>query len=45
VIGAFVEGITVDAASQSAELTMKKLPEQDPTGAGSSFVLVAGVRC
>ena len=42
VVRAFVEGITVDAASQSAELTMKKLPEPDLVGAGSSFVLVAG---
>ena len=44
VIRAFVEGITLDAASGSAELTMKKLPEPDLLGAGSSFVLVAGVR-
>jgi hypothetical protein len=42
VVRAFVEGITIDAASQSAELTMKKLPEPDLAGAGSSFVLVAG---
>jgi hypothetical protein len=37
-----VEGIAVDPASQSAELTMKKLPEPGLAGAGSSFVLVAG---
>jgi hypothetical protein len=44
VIRAFVEGITLDAASQSAELTVKKLPEPDLAGAGNSFVFVAGVR-
>jgi hypothetical protein len=35
VIRAFAEGITLDAASGSAELTMKKLPEPDLLGAGS----------
>ncbi|MBM3957770.1 MAG: zinc ribbon domain-containing protein [Gemmatimonadetes bacterium] len=42
VVRAFVEGVTLDAASGSAELTMKKLPEPDLLGAGSSFMLVAG---
>jgi len=44
VVRAFVEGIRLDAASGSAEITVKKLPEPDLVGAGSSFVLVAGVR-
>jgi hypothetical protein len=35
VIRAFAEGITLDAASGSAELTMKELPEPDLIGAGS----------
>ena len=42
VVRAFVEGIRLDAASEVAEITMKKLPEPDLPGAGSSFVLVAG---
>ena len=45
VIRAFVEGVTLDAASGSAELTMNKLPEPDLLGTGSSFQVVAGVRC
>jgi len=44
VIRAFVEGITLDATSGSAELIMKKLPEPDLLGTGSSFQVVAGVR-
>jgi len=44
VVRAFVDGITLDAASQSGELRIKKLPAPDLAGAGSSFVLVAGVR-
>jgi DNA invertase Pin-like site-specific DNA recombinase len=42
VIRAFVEGLTLDGASQSAELRIKRLPEPDPAGAGSSFDMVAG---
>jgi hypothetical protein len=45
VIRAFAEGITLDAASGSAELTVKKLPEPDLLGTGSSFQVVAGARC
>jgi rubredoxin len=44
VVRAFVEGIRLDAASGVAEITMKKLPEPDLPGTGSSFVLVAGAR-
>jgi hypothetical protein len=44
VIRAFVEGITLDSASGSAELTMKKLPEPDLLGTGSSFQVVARAR-
>jgi hypothetical protein len=40
----FVEGLAIDASSRSGELRMKKLPEPDLASAGSSFVLVAGVR-
>jgi len=43
-IRAFVNGITLDAGSQSAEITVKKLPEPGLASTGSSFVLVAGVR-
>jgi hypothetical protein len=42
VVRAFVEGITVDAASQSAERRMKRLPEPDLASTGSSFELVGG---
>jgi hypothetical protein len=39
---AFVEGIRLDAASGSVELTTKNIPEPGPAGTGSAFVLVVG---
>ena len=44
VVRAFVEGLTIDGASQSGEIRMKKLPAPDVPGTGSSFDLVAGAR-
>jgi hypothetical protein len=42
VVRAFVEGLTIDGASQSGEIRMKKLPAPDVPSTGSSFDLVAG---
>ena len=42
VIRAFVEGLTIDGASQSGEIRMKKLPAPEMPSTGSSFDLVAG---
>ena len=42
VVRAFVEGLTIDGASQSGEIRMKKLPAPEMPGTGSSFDLVAG---
>jgi len=44
VVRAFVEGLTIDGASQSGEIRMKKLPAPDVPSTGSSFNLVAGAR-
>ncbi len=44
VIRAFVEGITLDAQSQSAELRIKKLPVPQSPCTGNSFDVVAGAR-
>ncbi len=45
VVRAFVDGLTIDGASQSGEIRMKKLPEPDLPGAGSSSALGAGGCC
>jgi hypothetical protein len=44
VIRAFVEGLTIDGASQSGEIRMKKLPAPEMSSTGSSFDLVAEAR-
>ena len=44
VVRAFIEGLTIDGASQSGEVRMKKLPVPEPRSTGSSFELVAGAR-
>ncbi len=44
VVRAFVEGLTIDGATQSGEIRMKKLPAPDVPSTGSSFDLVAGAR-
>ena len=43
-VRAFVERITIDGASQSGEVRIKKLPVPELPNTGSSFDLVAGVR-
>jgi site-specific DNA recombinase len=44
VVRAFVEGITIDGASQSGEIRIKKLPALELPNTGSSFDMVAGAR-
>ena len=44
VIRAFVGGLTINGASQSGEVRMKKLPVSEMPSTGSSFELVAGAR-